>query len=69
MTVHLERAGKPFSMLLDLVEVAVSHTGINMGIAFVNVLKSFGIEEKVRSLNSYQRASLTLSCIHCRSLA
>ena len=46
-------------MLLDLVEVAESHTGINLGIAFVNVLKTFGVEEKVRSLNSYQRSLLT----------
>ena len=46
-------------MLLDLVEVAESHTGVNLGIAFVNVLKTFGVEEKVRLLNSYQRSLLT----------
>ena len=45
-------------MLLDLVEVAESHTGVNLGIAFVNVLKTFGVEEKVRSLNNYQMGSL-----------
>jgi hypothetical protein len=49
ITVHFERAGKPFSMLLDLVEVAESHTGVNLGIAFAKVLKAFGIEEKVRA--------------------
>jgi len=36
-------------MLLDLVEVAESHTGVNLGIAFVNVLKNFGMEGKVRA--------------------
>jgi hypothetical protein len=46
-------------MLLDLVEVAESHTGVNLGIAFVDVLKKFGVEDKVRSPNSCQRASLT----------
>lgn len=59
ITVHLEHAGQPLSMLLDLVEVAKSHTGVNLGIAFVNVLKTFGMEEKVRLLNNYQRGSLT----------
>ena len=57
--VHFEHEGKPLSMLLDLVEVAESHTGVNLGIAFMNVLKTFGVEEKVRFLNTYQRASLT----------
>jgi hypothetical protein len=45
-------------VLLDLVKVAESHTGVNLGIAFVNVLKTFGVEEKVRLLNSYQMGSL-----------
>jgi len=38
-------------MLLDLVEVAKLHTGVNLGIVFTDVLKKFGIEEKVRALN------------------
>lgn len=59
MTVHFERAGKPFAMLLDLVEVAESHTGVNLGTAFANVLKKFGIEERVRVLNDYQKRPLT----------
>jgi len=63
MTVHFERAGKPFLMLLDLVEAAHSHTGVNLGTAFLNVLKTFGIEEKVRVSIGYQRRSLT--CTMC----
>ena len=35
-------------MLLDLVEVAELHTGVNLGTAFANVLQNFGIEDKVR---------------------
>jgi len=35
------------SMLLDLVEVAKSHSGVNLAEAFAKVLKEFGIEDKV----------------------
>lgn len=59
ITVHLERGGKPFSMLLDLVEVAMSHTGMNLGATFMTVLKQFGVEGKVRASNSHQKRSLT----------
>jgi len=34
-------------MLLDLVEVAKSHSGVNLANAFVKVLEEFGIEDKV----------------------
>jgi len=68
ITVHFKDTGKPFLMLLDLVEVTESHTGMNMGIAFVAVLKNFGIEGKVRTLNGDQRMSLTCN-MHCRYLA
>jgi hypothetical protein len=37
-------------MLLDLVEVAKSHTGVNLAIAFAQVLKEFGIEDKVNRM-------------------
>jgi hypothetical protein len=46
-TVHFEHEGSPTSMLLDLVEVAKSHLGVNLAKAFANVLKEFGIEGKV----------------------
>ena len=46
-------------MILDLVEVAKLHTGVNLGTAFVNVLESFGVDEKVRALYGHQRMSLT----------
>jgi len=47
LTVHLERDGKPLSMLLDVVEVPKSHSGVNLARAFADVLQTFGIKEKV----------------------
>ena len=35
-------------MLLDLVEVAVSHSGLNLASAFSEVLDDFGISNKVK---------------------
>ena len=46
-TVHLEQNGAPFSMLLDLVEVAKLHSGKNLAEAFEKVLKDFGVCDKV----------------------
>jgi hypothetical protein len=48
--VHFEHMGKLFATLLELVKVAKSHTGVNLGIAFSTVLKNFGIQDKVRIL-------------------
>jgi hypothetical protein len=59
ITVHLERKVKPFMMLLDLVEVAELHTGVNLGITFANVLKKFGIEDKISTSKISQRMPLT----------
>ena len=47
MTVHFESEGVPISMLLDIVEVAESHSGVNLAVVFARVLKEFGIEDKV----------------------
>lgn len=47
ITVHFKEAGTPISMLLDLVELAKSHSGVNLGAAFAKVLEDFGIGEKV----------------------
>ena len=46
-TVHFEHEGLPMSMLLDLVEVAESHLGVNLANTFARVLEDFGIEDKV----------------------
>ena len=46
-TVYMEHKGEPISMLLDLVEIAKSHSGINLAKAFEKVLKDFGVSDKV----------------------
>jgi hypothetical protein len=46
-TVHFAHEGVPVSMLLDLVEVAQSHSGVNLAEAFAKVLDDFGISDKV----------------------
>ena len=45
--VHLEDHSKPRMMLFDIIEVVQSHTGVVLGDTFVEVLKAFGIENKV----------------------
>ena len=34
-------------LLLDILELAISHTGHNLAIAFANVLEDYGISNKV----------------------
>ena len=61
MTVHFECVGKPFLLLLDLVEVAKSHTGVTLATAFMTILKTFGVQEKVRVSNRYQMKAKSLT--------
>lgn len=51
VTVHFEHDGVPVSMLLDLVEVACSHSGLNLAEAFAKILEDFGISDKVSDSN------------------
>ena len=51
ITVHFENKGVPVSMLLDIVEVARSHSGLNLAAAFAKILEDFGISDKVNSNN------------------
>jgi hypothetical protein len=48
VTVHFEEKGVPVSMLLDIVEVARSHSGLNLAAAFAKILDDFSISDKVR---------------------
>ena len=48
VTVHFETKGKPRTMLLDIVEVARSHSGLNLASVFATVLEEFNISNKVR---------------------
>lgn len=47
VSVHFENKGVPVAMLLDIVEVARSHSGINLAAAFAKILDDFGISDKV----------------------
>ena len=47
MTVHFEKDRKPICLILDMVEVAISHSGANLAAAFMQILKEFGISDKV----------------------
>ena len=45
--VSFEINGVPYTMLLDIVKVAKSHSGINLAAAFAKILDDFGISDKV----------------------
>jgi coproporphyrinogen III oxidase len=47
VTVHFEINGVPMTMLLDMKEVATSHSGLNLAAAFAQILDEFGISTKV----------------------
>ena len=47
VTVHFEHKHEPISMLLDIVEVARSHTGANLAAAFAKIMEDYQISEKV----------------------
>lgn len=47
VTVHFENAGVPVSMILNVVEVAMSHSGVNLAVAFAGILEEFRVSEKV----------------------
>jgi hypothetical protein len=46
-TVHLKHEGCVLAFLLDIVEVPESHSGLALAKAFQNMLKRYGLEEKV----------------------
>jgi hypothetical protein len=52
VTVHMEKDGEQVCMLLDIVELSVSHSGINLAATFVDILRSYKIEHKVSLLFS-----------------
>ncbi|KAK2463721.1 hypothetical protein APHAL10511_004472 [Amanita phalloides] len=50
MFVHLENNGTPSLMILDIVEVAESHSGANLAAAFAKILEDFDISHKILSI-------------------
>ena len=48
-TVHFDHEGA--SILLNLVDVPKSHTGVNLTEVFEDILRQFGIEDKVSMIS------------------
>ncbi|KIL54666.1 hypothetical protein M378DRAFT_18675 [Amanita muscaria Koide BX008] len=57
ITVHLEKDGLPLSFLLDIMELATSHSGINLARAFADMLKEFEIGHKILAITSDNASS------------
>jgi hypothetical protein len=51
VTVHFKKDGVPICMILDIVEVAMSHSGVNLAAAFAQILEEFGVSDKVSFLS------------------
>jgi len=49
MTVHFEQQAVPISLLLDIVEVASSHSGVRLAAEFAQILDNFEVGDKVRT--------------------
>jgi hypothetical protein len=47
VTVHFENKCIPICMLLDIIEVVKSHSGVNLAAAFAHIVDEFGISDKV----------------------
>jgi hypothetical protein len=51
VTVHFKNKGVPVAMLLDIIELVCSHSGLNLAAVFVKILEYFGIDDKVSNLS------------------
>ncbi|KAN0078391.1 hypothetical protein V8E55_010448 [Tylopilus felleus] len=67
--VHLKRDGKPLSMLLDLVEVAKSHTGVKLAVVFSKMLEDFKISAKILSITCDNTTNNTMMIDELENLA
>ena len=47
VTIHFKKNGAPIAMLLNLVQVTKSHTGVALTAIFAKILNNFGIAYKV----------------------
>jgi hypothetical protein len=65
VTVHFENKGVPVAMLLDIVELVHSHSGLNLAAAFAKILEDFGIDNKVSNLSCGEDVMNSLNM--CRS--
>ena len=63
--VHFEQNGGPMCLLLDLVEVATSHSGRNLAAVFVKILTDFRIGHKVSMLGNWHEQNGTYLHLIC----
>lgn len=62
VTVHFEQNGEVTCLLLDLIEVARTHSGANLAAVFAKVLADFGIADKVSLLSDlHESMGLTVA--------
>jgi hypothetical protein len=55
--VHFKIKGELVSMLLDLIELAHLHLGLNLAVTFAKILKDFGINDKVSKVSCEQHTT------------
>jgi hypothetical protein len=60
VTIHFENDGVPICMVLNIVELAMSHSGVNLASAFTHILQEFGISEKVSIYQSILERNLPM---------
>jgi hypothetical protein len=51
-TVHLQYQGRMLAFLLDVVELPESHSGVTLAREFQNMLKNFGLTNKILAINA-----------------
>ena len=51
--VQFEDQGERVSLILDVVEIAKSHTGVNLAVGFAKITDKFGISDKVLPIILY----------------
>ncbi|KIM53944.1 hypothetical protein SCLCIDRAFT_31494 [Scleroderma citrinum Foug A] len=49
--IHMEHEGKPLTMPLDIIEVAKSHTGVEMASVFATMLEDFRLTDKKTAID------------------
>jgi hypothetical protein len=69
VTIYFENDGVLMCIVLDMVELAMSHSGVNLASAFAHILQEFGISEKVSIYQSILEKNLPMIFSFLTSLA
>jgi hypothetical protein len=60
VTIHFKKDGVPICIILNVVEVAMSHSSINIAAAFAQILEEFSVSDKVSFLSKNTRKAMYL---------